>query len=228
MLKLRDGRELRGIYGSRTGGPVDRFYPLRGTPETVPAGDIASRSSIRYVSFPPFPAVLMAPVRRHLGAGVQRRLCATRCGPALNPMLLFLLLRHLRARGLSRRSQVDDLWLTAMFGVGSVYYFCSVLGQVWFSAQIVAVTLSIAFVWASLGARRPMLAGLFVALGFATRPPWLVIPLFFFEVARAIGGLGRAADARGPARVRQGDAQVLAADRGGRDHPGGAQRRPLR
>ena len=48
-------------------------------------------------------------------------------------MLLFLLLRHLRARGLSRRTEVDDLWLTALFGVGSVYYFCSVVGQVWFT-----------------------------------------------------------------------------------------------
>ena len=53
----------------------------------------------------------------------------------LNPMLLFLLLRHLRARGLSRRTETDDLWLTAMFGVGSVYYFCSVLGQVWFTRR---------------------------------------------------------------------------------------------
>ena len=125
-------------------------------------------------------------------------------------MLLFLLLRHLRARGLSRRSQVDDLWLTAMFGVGSVYYFCSVVGQVWFTAQIVAVTLSIGFAWASLGARRPMLAGLFVALGFATRPPWLVIPLFFFEAVRGDRRLRRAADARGAARASaKRDAAVL-------------------
>ena len=54
----------------------------------------------------------------------------------------------------NQRAQVDDLWLTALFGVGTVYYFCSVVGQVWFTAQIVAVTLSIGFVWASLGARR--------------------------------------------------------------------------
>ena len=74
---------------------------------------------------------------------------------ALNPMLLFLLLRHLRARGLSRRTDADDLWLTALFGVGSVYYFCAVVGQVWFTAQIVAVTLSIAYVWASLEAATP-------------------------------------------------------------------------
>jgi len=187
VLKLRDGREVRGLYGSRTGGPVDRFYPLKGAPETIPAGDIVSRSSIRYVSFPPFPAVLMAPFVAIWGLNFNDVLWNA-LWAALNPMLLFLLLRHLRALGLSRRTEVEDLWLTAMFGVGTVYYFCSVIGQVWFSAQIVAVTLAIGYVWASLGGRRPMLAGLFVALGFATRPPWLVIPLFFFEVVRAMGG----------------------------------------
>ena len=189
VLKLRDGRELRGIYGSRTGGPVDRFYPLRGTPETVLAGDIVSRSSIRYVSFPPFPAVLMTPFVAIWGLSFNDVLF-NGLWAGLNPMLLFLLLRHLRARGLSRRTEVDDLWLTAMFGVGTVYYFCSVVGQVWFTAQIVAVTLSIGYVWASLGAQRPMLAGLFVALGFATRPPWLVIPLFICEAVRSVGGWG--------------------------------------
>ena len=98
VLKLRDGRELRGIYGSRTGGPIDRFYPLRGTPETVPAGDIASRSSIRYVSFPPFPAVLMAPFVAIWGLAFNDVLFNA-LWAGLNPMLLFLLLRHLRARG---------------------------------------------------------------------------------------------------------------------------------
>ena len=189
VLKLHDGRELRGIYGSRTGGPVDRFYPLRGTPETISQAQIASRSSIRYVSFPPFPAVLMAPFVAIWGLAFNDVLFNA-LWAGLNPMLLFLLLRHLRASGVSRRTPVEDLWLTALFGVGSVYYFCSVVGQVWFTAQIVAVTLSIAFVWASIGARRPMLAGLFVALGFATRPPWLVFPLFFAEVVRANGGWG--------------------------------------
>jgi hypothetical protein len=189
VLKLHDGRELRGIYGSRTGGPVDRFYPLRGTPETISQAQIASRSSIRYVSFPPFPAVLMAPFVAIWGLAFNDVLFNA-LWAGLNPMLLFLLLRHLRARGVSRRTPVEDLWLTALFGVGSVYYFCSVVGQVWFTAQIVAVTLSIAFVWASIGGKRPMLAGLFVALGFATRPPWLVVPLFFAEVIRANGGWG--------------------------------------
>jgi hypothetical protein len=187
VLKLRDGRELRGIYGSRTGGAVDRFYPLRGSAFTVPAEQIAARSTVRLVSFPPFPAVVMAPFVAIWGLAFND-VMFTALWAALNPMLVFLLLRHLRARGLSRRSEVDDLWLTALFGVGSVYYFCSVVGQVWFTAQIVAVTLSIGYVWASLEARHPVWAGLFVGLGVATRPPWLVVPLFVFEAVRACGG----------------------------------------
>jgi hypothetical protein len=187
VLKLRDGRELRGIYGSRTGGPVDRFYPLRGTPETIPAADILTRSSIRYVSFGPFPAMLMLPFVAIWRLAFNDVLF-TALWAGLNPMLLFLLLRNLRARGLSRRSDVDDLWLTALLGVGSVYYYCAVIGQVWFTGLVVGVTLSIAYIWASIGAARPVLAGLCAVLGFATRPPWLVVPLFVFEAVRAAGG----------------------------------------
>ncbi|HVV52247.1 MAG TPA: hypothetical protein VHO06_21435 [Polyangia bacterium] len=187
VLKLKDGRELRGIYGGRIGGPSDRLYPLRGPSFTVPPAEIASRSTIRLVSFPPFPAVAMLPFVAIWGLQYNDVLF-TALWAAANPMLLFLLLRVLRARGLSRRSEVDDLWLTAMFGVGSVYYFCSVVGEVWFTAQIIAVTLCLGYVWASLEARRPVLAGIFVALGFATRPPWLVVPFFLFEAVRAAGG----------------------------------------
>jgi hypothetical protein len=198
VFKLRDGREVRGLYGSRTGGAVDRFYPLRGAPETIPAAEIVSRSAIRLVSFPPFPAILMVPFVAIWGLRFNDVLF-TALWAGLNPMLLFVLLRHLRVRGLSRRSDVDDLWLTAMFGVGSVYYFCSVIGQVWFTAEIVAVTLSIGYVWTSIGAEWPLLAGLFVVCGVATRPPWAIVPLFLFEAVRAVGG---AAALRAPAARR--------------------------
>ncbi|MEO8214837.1 MAG: hypothetical protein ABI560_16670, partial [Myxococcales bacterium] len=110
---------------------------------------------------------------------------------AANPVLLFLLLRLLARRGLSRRSPVEDLWLTMMFGVGSVYYYCSVVGQVWFTAQVIAVSTVIAFAWAALDASRPALAGLFVGLGLATRGPPLGLMAVFFawEAVRVSGAL---------------------------------------
>jgi hypothetical protein len=106
----------------------------------------------------------------------------------LNPVLLFLVLGDLRRRGLSRRTPVDDLWLTVMYGVGSVYYFCAVVGEVWFTALVVINTLAIGYTWASVEARRPVLAGFCLGLGFATRPPWMVFPLFLWEAVRVSGG----------------------------------------
>jgi len=187
VLKLKDGRELRGIYGGRVGGSPERFYPMRGDSFIVTPGEIATRSTVRLVSFPPFPAVVMLPFVAIWGLQYNDVLF-TALWAAINPTLLFGLLRMLRARGYSRRSEVDDLWLTAMFGVGSVYYFCAVVGEVWFTAEIIGVTLSIGYVWGSLDARRPVLAGACVALGFATRQPWAVLPLFLFEAVRAAGG----------------------------------------
>ncbi len=187
VLKLHDGRELRGMFG-RT-GPIDRFYPLRGPSEEITPDEIASRTSIRYVSFPPFPAVVMAPFVAVWGLRFNDVLF-TALWAAANPVLLFLLLRHLRRKGLSARSDVDDLWLTAAFGVGSVYYYCSVLGQVWYTAHVVATTLVIGYLWASLDAARPVLAGLCCGFGFATRTPLgFIFPLFVWEAVRVSGGV---------------------------------------
>jgi len=91
-------------------------------------------------------------------------------------------------RRLSRRSVADNLWLTAMFGLGSVYYYCSVVGQVWYTAHVVTVAGSIGFAWAALGAERPLRAGLFAGLAMAARPTGLFMSVFFlFEAAVATG-----------------------------------------
>jgi hypothetical protein len=79
-----------------------------------------------------------------------------------------------------------------MFGVGSVYYFSSVIGQVWFTAHVIGVTCAIGYAWASLDAEHPLLAGLCVGLGFASRTPMgYMIPFFFFEALRKVGGWER-------------------------------------
>jgi hypothetical protein len=189
VLHLKDGRTLKGMFGKT--GPTDRFYPLRGPSLTIDNEDIGSRSDIRYVSFPPFPAVAMLPFVAVMHLKFNDVLF-TVIWAAFNPVLLFLLLRRLKARGYSKRSEVDDFWLTVMFGVGSVYYFASVLGQVWFTAHVVAVTCVIGYAWASLDAAHPALAGLCVGLGFATRTPLgYMVPFFVFEAVRTTGGWQR-------------------------------------
>jgi hypothetical protein len=189
VLHLKDGRTVKGMFGKT--GPIDRFYPLRGPSVTIEDDKIASRAAIRYVSFPPFPAVAMLPfvAISHLKFN---DVLFTAIWAAINPVLLFLLLGRLRARGYSKRSVTDDLWLTVMFGVGSVYYFASVIGQVWFTAHVIAVTCVLGYAWASLDASRPMLAGLCIGLGYATRTPLgFMLPFFLFEAVRSTGGWAR-------------------------------------
>ena len=89
------------------------------------------------------------------------------------------------------------------------------------------MTLSIVYVWASIEARRPVLAGICVALGFATRPPWLVVPLFLFEAVRAVGGRDGSPRAEVAPRAALVAAQVRRADRRRRRGAGRLQLRAL-
>lgn len=189
VLKLRDGRTVKGQF-SKT-GILDRFHPLSGPPETITPDEIESRNNIRYVSFPPLPAVFMLPFVAV--AGVRFNDVVFNCAwGAANPVLLFLLLRNLARRGYSKRTPTEDLWLTAMFGVGSVYFYSASVGQVWYTAHVVGVSCAIGYAWASVEAARPLLAGLFLGLGYATRTPMaFMFPLFLWEAVRMAGGWRR-------------------------------------
>jgi hypothetical protein len=186
VLTLNDGRTVRGKFGSS--GPIDRFYFTRGGSETIGPEEIQNRTAVRYVSFPPFPAVPMVPFVAIYGLRFNDVLFTVLWG-AMNPVLLFLLLRSLVRRGYSRRTVTDDLWLTALLGVGSVYYATAVLGQVWFTAHVIAVTIIIGYAWASIEGAHPWLAGTLLGIGFATRPPLgYMFPLFLWESVRMAGG----------------------------------------
>jgi hypothetical protein len=185
VLKLKDGRVVKGSFST---GNVDRFYPLSGPPETITQDEIESRTNIRYVSFPPLPAVFMLPFVAIWGLQFNDVLFSV-VWAAINPVLLFLLLRDLVRRGYSKRTVPEDLWLTAVFGVGSVYFYTAVVGQVWYTAHVVGVTCAIVYAWASLEGARPLLAGLCLGLGFASRTPMLfMFPFFLWESVRVAGG----------------------------------------
>ena len=99
VLTLNDGRTVRGKFGST--GATDRFYFTRGGSETIGPEEIRSRDSVRYVSFPPFPAVPMLPFVAAAGLRFND-VVFTVLWAAFNPVLLFLLLRELVRRGYSQ------------------------------------------------------------------------------------------------------------------------------
>ncbi len=138
-----------------------------------------------YVTFPPFPAVVLLPFVAIWDLATPDRLIwAVLAG--LAPALLFTLLQTLSARGESPRSLRDNLVLTALFAFGSVFFFVSVQGSVWFSAHVVASALLVLYVLSGLGAARPVLAGLCLGLCVACRPTTLLAGIWFVvEALRA-------------------------------------------
>lgn len=151
-----------------------------------------------YVSFPPFPAVVIAPLVAIFGTALWDRLFwALLAGVA--PALLYVVLRYLRERGTTGRSVRDDLALTALFAFGSPYYYTAVQGTVWFAAHVVACALIALYLLWAIDARRPLLAGGALGLAFMTRPTTLLLGLFF-----ALSALvsARKPDAPAPERLR--------------------------
>lgn len=182
---LRDGRQVRGRRLQTR--PV--FRTLDG--QAVPVADIASsRGVTHYVSFPPLPAAIMIPGALAGGRRGNDVLPTLLCAALILP-LAFATLRRLAAAGQSERTVGDDLWLTLTLAFGTVLYFSAVQGRVWFTAHVVGVLLALGYAWASIEARRPLLAGLCLGLAAITRTPMaFMFPLFVLEAARVAGGLG--------------------------------------
>lgn len=168
-----------------------------------PAGHYAFPSSSNryrwYVSFPPLPAVLLLPWVALFGLHTLDALYWVLFA-GLGPALMFVVLRYVRETGRSARSLRDDLMVTLILAVGSVYYFVAVQGTVWFAAHVVAVACTCLYLLWSFGARRPSWAGLALGLAVASRPATLLLAPFF--VIEAIAGRDTDAEPSGHGRSR--------------------------
>ncbi|MDH3623389.1 MAG: hypothetical protein OES69_00780 [Myxococcales bacterium] len=158
----------------RTACPSGRF--------SITGGDTARYRW--YVSFPPLPALLLSPLVAIFGLATWDRLFwALFAG--LAPAFLFLVLRLVRESGRSERTVRDDLLVTTLFAVGSVYFFVAVQGSVWFAAHVVATAAICLYLFFSFDARRPASAGLMLGLAFLSRPATLLLaPFFVLEAIR--------------------------------------------
>ena len=131
-----------------------------------------------YVSFPPGPAVAMLPFvaiwHYNFNDVVFTLLLA-----ALNSLLLFVVLVSLRRLGYVDKSNFQLLTLVFLFTFGTVAFFTSVRGEVWFTALVMGMTLHLASLYFATDLRNPFLAGLFLALGVATRVPLAFASTYF-------------------------------------------------
>ena len=182
---LDDGTRVRGRRLA-----TRPTFQVAGGAEIPRSRIVRTESTTAYMSFPWMPSVLMVP--QVLVAGPRANdvaftvVFAAACLP-----LLFFVLRRLSDAGLSRRSPTDDVWLVAALAFGSVFFFSAVGGKVWYTAHVVGVFFALAYAWASIEARHPVLAGLALACAALTRTPLaFMFPLFVLEAHR-VGALRR-------------------------------------
>jgi hypothetical protein len=130
-----------------------------------------------FVSFPPGPALMMLPFVAiwHYDFHDVAFTLLFAAGAAV---FLFALLGLLRTRGFSALRERDRWVLTALFLFGTVFHFSAIRGQVWFTALVFGVFFHMGYLYFALELRRPFLAGLFLAMGFATRVTLLFPALF--------------------------------------------------
>jgi hypothetical protein len=131
-----------------------------------------------YVSFPSFPAVAMLPFVALHGYQFNDTSFGVIIG-ALAVALFYSLLRFLAKDGESARSQSDNIALSLILAFGTLFFYCAIRGEVWFSAEVMGVALTCLYVRNAIKAHRPVLAGVCFSMATLTRTPLLFAGLFF-------------------------------------------------
>jgi len=150
-----------------------------------------------YVSFPPFPALLMVPFVALFGLSFND-VTFTLFFSAANVALLYRLLRRIQPD----RAGWEHVAFALIYGFGTLAWSCGIRGEVWYTAETVGVTLSLLYLHAALGARHPILAGLAVACAAITRAPLAFSAVFFLFEALSPDGPVEWGRLRDPARWR--------------------------
>ena len=148
-----------------------------------------------YVSFPPFPAVVMMPFVALWGLGFND-VWFTVVLAALNVALFYRLLRRVQ----QTRPEWEHAAFALILGFGTLAFCCGIRGEVWFTAETLGVTLTLLYLHAALQAKFPIAAGLAVACGAITRTPLAFSAVFFLFEAISPDGPMEAARLRDAAR----------------------------
>lgn len=163
-----------------------------GPPGYAGMNDFALFEGKWFISFPPFPALLMFPLVKLAGSPENFRdgqFIVWLAG--LGPAVLFLALEKLRRTTRSLRSEIENVRLAILFAFGTVYFFSAVQGTVWFAAHVVGVALAALFVLFALDAERPALAGAMLGFMFLTRPTTALVGVFLLFEAWRVSDHGK-------------------------------------
>jgi hypothetical protein len=163
----------------RTGTPRDAYFHLLADaflhgrlflinpPSTA---DLTFFNNQWYVAFPPLPAVLLTPIVALLGPERVNTVLFVNIIGALNTALVYILLYSFAKITGKTLSTSSRLWVTALFGFGTVHWYVSTLGQVWFISQVCTVTFVLLATISVINRSPAWVSGLFLGLAMFARP----------------------------------------------------------
>ena len=131
-----------------------------------------------FVSFPAFPALVMVPFAAVFGYAFNDTSFTVAVG-ALSLTAFLALLRRLRTTGVMETDGRTRVFWASVLGFGTLFFYCAIRGEVWFTAEVMGVGLTCLFLWCAIEARHPLLAGLFYSMATLTRTPLAFAAIFF-------------------------------------------------
>jgi len=150
---------------------------LHGRVEIVDAVDpshieYALNNGKLYIIPPPWPAIILLPGILIFGLDLNQTLAGAVLG-AIAAAIAFSVVRSMTER-LS-----TQIWLTALFFFGTVYFYAAADGSVWFFSHTVAVLFLFAAIYFTIVRKNPLIAGLCLGAAFWTRQPTILTLPFF-------------------------------------------------
>ncbi len=125
-----------------------------------------------YVVYPPMPAVLLLPFVAVFGTGFDQGLMSVFLACICVAATWFML----KKTGLNGNKA---LWLTALFGFGTCFWFIASVGSAWYIEHVVAVLFLTLAIILALYKKSPFLIGILLGCAFLSRLP-VVLSFPFF------------------------------------------------
>ncbi len=135
-----------------------------------------------YVSFPPLASLLMLPQVALSGSDSVNTIHFTILFGAASVAIVFAILESLSRQGWTKLNLWGNVWLTILFGLGTMYWSMVVAGQVWYISQILTVAFAALAVLLAINIDSPLPAGLSLAIGMLARPNIALLWPFLFGI----------------------------------------------
>lgn len=137
--------------------------------------ELIVRGGKSYEIYPPMPAIVLMPFIALWGIPFKQVFLSFFLG-GINISIVYLIMKKL--------TENEDIrvWMTVLFGFGTIHWYTATVGSVWYFAQITSLTFLLLAVYGTFTGRSPFLIGLLLGASYWSRLPTILTLPFFIIV----------------------------------------------